>query len=263
MVVVRHRTPVPPMYRFMADVLRPPLRVLTDYAVTGLEHVPSAGGFVVTPNHLSHFDPFPWAHVLYNEGMAPVFLAKSELFRSRWLGFVLRHAGQVPVYRETAQAADALRDAVAALHRGQTVGIYPEGTLTRDPDLWPMRGKTGAARLALQAGCPVVPVAQWGPQDVLPEYTTVPRLLPRKTIQVRFGPPVDLDDLRDGGRADRPTTETLMEATDRIMSAITAELEALRGETAPATRFDPKAHGLPATGNFTKPSRIHRRKKDR
>lgn len=252
--MVKHRTPVPPMYRFVAGVLRPPLRALTHYSVTGLHNVPTSGGFIVTPNHISHFDPFPWAHVLYDEGIAPVFLAKSELFESAWLRFVLRHAGQVPVHRESSEAAVALRDAVAALDRGQCVAIYPEGTLTRDPDLWPMRGKTGAARLALEARCPVIPIAQWGPQEVLPPYGKVPKVFPRKTIHVRYGPPVQLDDLYDA-HARRPSIEVCMEATSRIMRAITQELEELRGERAPAVRFDPRAHGMAITGDYTKRAR--------
>lgn len=235
------------MYRFVADVLRPLLRVLTPYSVSGLEHVPTAGGFIVTPNHISYFDPFPWAHTLYNRGSAPVFLAKNELFDSRWLGPIMRGAAQVPVYRESATAASALRDAVQALDEGHCVAVYPEGSLTRDPDLWPMRGKTGAARLALESRAPVIPVAQWGPQEVLPRYGKVPRLFPRTTIHIRFGAPVDLSDLYDR----EPTVEVVMDATDRIMAAITRELEELRGERAPAVRFDPKAHGLSATGNYT------------
>ena len=79
----------------------------------------------------------------------------------------MRHAGQIPVYRETGRAADAYRAAVAAVRGGEGVAVYPEGTLTRDPDLWPMVGKTGVARLALDDAGPVIPVAQWGAQDLL------------------------------------------------------------------------------------------------
>ena len=244
--MVRHRTPVPGAYRFAANVLRPPLRLATRYSVTGLHHLPDDGGFIVTPNHLSYFDPFPWAHTLYDHGIAPVFLAKNELFQTPVIGRILRGAGQVPVHRESREAATALRDAVAALAEGRCVAIYPEGTLTRDPDLWPMRGKTGAARLALESRHPVLPVAQWGPQEVIPEYAHIPKLFPRKTIHIRFGPPVELDDLYER----EPTMEVAMEATDRIMAAITRELEEIRGERAPAVRFDPKAHGMTVIGNF-------------
>ena len=124
------------------------------------------------------------------------------------------------------------------------MAIYPEGTLTRDPDLWPMRGKTGAARIALETGCPVIPIANWGAQHVLGPYSKVPRLLPRSSVQVKAGPPVPLDDLHGVPM----TGEVLRQATDRIMDAITALLEEIRGEVAPTVRFDPRAHGVSTTG---------------
>ena len=245
--MVVHRTHTPVIYRMAAGLLRAGMRATSRYEVTGLEHVPDAGGFIVTPNHVSHIDPFPWAHVLYNRGISPVFLAKSTLFDTPVVGWVLRHAKQVRVDRETARAGDALAHAVRALEAGECVVVYPEGSLTRDPDLWPMRGKTGAARLALLSGAPIIPIAQWGPQDLLPRYAKRPRLSRRRTtMRIRFGPPVDLTDLQ-GQSITGPLVTT---ATDRIMAAITHELEELRGQRAPATRFDPKAHGLRVTGNY-------------
>ena len=113
------------------------------------------------------------------------------------LGRILRACGQIPVERQSAQSADALLAAVAAVGQGQAVVIYPEGTITRDPDLWPMKGKTGAARIALRTGCPVVPIGQWGAQELM--YGTeigFPKLLPRKTLRLIAGDPVPLDDLR-------------------------------------------------------------------
>lgn len=248
--MVVHRTPTPVAYRAAAGVLRLGMRALARYEVSGLEHVPTRGGFIVTPNHVSHVDPFPWAHVLYDRGHSPVYLAKSTLFDTPVVGWVLRHAKQVRVDRETTHAADALAPAVRALAAGECVVVYPEGSLTRDPDLWPMRGKTGAARLALRSGVPVIPIAQWGPQDLLPRYSKRLRLRlgrRRTLIRVRFGPPVDLSDLHG-----RPVTGPLLvAATDRIMAAITHELEELRGERAPTQRFDPRAHGMRVTGNYT------------
>lgn len=245
--MVLHRTPTPMAYRVVAGVLRPMMRALTRYEVSGLEHVPASGGFIVTPNHVSHVDPFPWAHVLYDHGIAPVFLAKSTLFDAPVIGSVMRGAKQVRVERESATAARALAPAIRAISAGECVVVYPEGSLTRDPNMWPMRGKTGAARLALHAGCPVIPVAQWGPQDLLPPYSKVPRVSRRRRrIQIRFGPPVDLSDLR----SETVTPAAIATGTQRIMQAITHELEQLRGERAPTERFDPKAHGLRATGDY-------------
>lgn len=245
--MVVHRTPTPVVYRWVAALLRPVMRAVSRYEVTGLEHVPESGGFIVVPNHVSHIDPLPWAHVLYNQGQAPVFLAKSTLFDTPVVGTVLRHAKQVRVDRETTSAASSLDRAVRALEAGECVGVYPEGSLTRDPDQWPMRGKTGAARLALRSGRPVIPLALWGPQDLLAPYARVPHVSGRRTrIMIRFGPPVDLSDLRSVP----VTAETVTTATDRIMQAITHELEELRGQRAPTERFDPKAHGLRTTGDY-------------
>jgi len=128
---------------------------------------------------------------------------------------------------------------------GGAIIIYPEGTLTRDPDLWPMRGKTGAARIALATGCPVIPVGQWGAQEVLPPYTKRPHLVPRKNIVMKAGDPVDLDDLL----ALPSSPETTARATDRIMAAITAIVADIRGETAPEQRYDPRSSGVREIGN--------------
>ena len=115
--------------------------------------------------------------------------------------------------------------------------IYPEGTITRDPDLWPMRGKTGAARLAFTTGSPVVPIGQWGAQELMPgREPRFPRLLPRKTLRVAVGDPVSLNDLRQKS----VTAATLDEATGRIMDAITALVAELREATPPAQRYDPE-----------------------
>jgi 1-acyl-sn-glycerol-3-phosphate acyltransferase len=237
---------LPFAYRFVVAILRPLLMVLTKRDWRGAENLPATGGFVAAPNHLSYFDPLSFAHFLVDNDHAPSFLGKESVFRVPVVGAILRGAQQIPVYRNTGQAADAFRAAVAAVEAGKCVGVYPEGTLTRDPDVWPMVGKTGAARIALTTRCPVIPIAQWGPQEVLEPYGKRPHLLPRKTMRVTAGPPVDLSDLYD-----QPMTGVLLrEATDRIMAAITAQLETIRGEKAPVERFDSRKHGLPETGKF-------------
>jgi len=222
-------------------ILKPTLFATTKREwINGDKNFPADGGFVIALNHLSHIDPLTSALVVYDHGRIPRYLAKSGLFNNKVLGFFLRSAGQIPVYRETAGAAGAYSAAVEAVRRGECVIIYPEATITRDPDLWPMRGKSGAARIALATGCPVVPVGQWGAQEILPPYTKRPFLIPRKKIVARVGPPVDLSDLA----AKQPRTpEIIAEATDRIMAAITAEVEQIRGMEAPDERFDMRIHG--------------------
>ncbi|WNB84661.1 lysophospholipid acyltransferase family protein [Cellulomonas sp. ATA003] len=215
-------------------MVRPLLFSMTRPDWHGTEHLPTDRGFIAAANHMTNVDPLTFAHYLYDTGFAPKILAKSSLFRVPVLGPILRATGQIPVYRNSAQAGDSLRAAVDAIAAGECVAVFPEGTLTRDPDLWPMVGKTGVARLALTTQAPVVPIAQWGAQDLLGQYKKVLKPFPRKRVTVVAGPPVDLDDLYG-----RPLdTATLREATERVMAAITVLLEGVRGGTAPAVRFD-------------------------
>jgi len=213
-----------PLLTAAVVVIRPLLMVLTRREWHGAQHLPEHG-FVLAANHISHTDPLVLAHFVNDAGIPPRFLAKAGVLAVPGLGRLLRATGQIPVYRDSADAVLALGEAVAAVERGECVIIYPEGTLTRDPQLWPMVGKTGAVRIAIATGCAVIPVAQWGAQQILRPYARVPRLLPRATIKISAGPPVELDDLRR-----QPlTTAVLREGTARIMAAITAQLRPLRG----------------------------------
>ncbi len=247
-------TRLPMAYRLVAFVLRPLLMALTRRDWSGLEHLPARGGFVVSPNHISYADPLIFAHFMYDSGREGYFLAKESLFSIPVVGFVIRKAGQIPVYRNSMAAAQAYRAAVSAVREGKAVAIFPEGTITRDPDLWPMRGKTGAARVALETQCPLIPVAQWGPQEILSPYGHRPRFFPRKTMHLRAGAPVDLSDLY-GKPID---TKTLREATDRLMDRITGLLEEIRGERHVNERFDPRQHGVPEIGDPMKHHEIGR-----
>jgi 1-acyl-sn-glycerol-3-phosphate acyltransferase len=201
----------------------------------GQENFPATGGMILAANHLSYFDVLALSLFSDHAGRYPVFLAKSSLFDIKVLGPVIRKLGQLPVYRDQSDAALVLRDAEQGLRNGACVIFYPEATVTRDPGLWPMVGKSGAARLALATGVPVIPVAHWGAQNILPYGSAVPRLLPRKRVQVLAGPPVDLSAFRD-----QPlTAQNLREATELIMADITKLLGTLRGEIPPAEPFHP------------------------
>ena len=129
---------------------------------------------------------------------------------------------------------------------GRGVIVYPEGSLTRDPGLWPMRGKTGAVRLALAGELPVIPMATWGVQRILPRYGKLSLWPPRKRVRVALGPAVDLDTYRSGPR----TNSNLVAATDAVMADIAGLLADLRGEPAPAERWDPAVHGQKETGRL-------------
>ena len=229
-------------YRVAVLILKPPLLLLTRRDWRGLENIPARGGVIVAANHISLIDPTVLADfVVFGGRRLPRYLAKSSLFVGNGLvPRVMRGAHQIPVHRGTSDASAALQDAVAALQRGECVTIYPEGTVSRDPDKWPMRPRTGVARLALLSGVPVVPVAQWGAQEIVDSYRTRGvHLLPRHTMHLVAGDPVDLSPWQ--GR--ELTADVLREATAAVMSAITRLLEQLRDETAPGRVFDPDAVG--------------------
>ena len=235
---------VPPVYRVAANVIRPIMRLIAKHDWQGAEHLPPSGGFIAVSNHVTNLDAIVFAHFLYDHGAAPRFLAKHTLFEVPVFGTLLRKAGQIPVRRNSPSARAALGPARQILDDGDCLGIYPEGTFTRDPDLWPMTARPGAVRLALDSGVPIIPVAHWGAQDILGRYSKVPRLLPRKTIHVHAGSPVLLDDLRDrlAGPAD---PAILREATDRIMGTLTAMLADIRGQEPPARVYDTRVDGDP------------------
>lgn len=227
-----NRSPVQPAYRRLARLGGVLLRAAVDLDWDDAVSLPRTGGVIVAANHVSNLDPLVVAQYLIWNGRWPRILAKQELFEVPVLAWLLRSTGQIPVARGSANASRSLAQAAAALRRGECVLVYPEGTITTDPDGWPAIGRTGAARLALSTGAVVVPLAQWGCQQVLggkkPHW---PRLHPRTTVKVRLGAPVDLSGLLG---ADDPAS--VRAATEQTMAAIAAELAVLRGLPAPRRR---------------------------
>jgi 1-acyl-sn-glycerol-3-phosphate acyltransferase len=185
-------------------------------------------------------DPLVFAHYVYAAGRLPRFMAKDSLFRLPLLGRIISGADQIPVHRGERDGADALRDAVQALRNGEAVVIYPEGTITRDPDGWPMLARTGVARLALMSGAPIIPVAQWGAHHDSGAGRTKARLrrLRRRTIRIRALEPMRVPPLPAGEQASR---EQLRSVTDEVMRRIRVGVGELRGETPPERVWDPKA----------------------
>ncbi|MFC4562865.1 lysophospholipid acyltransferase family protein [Nocardiopsis mangrovi] len=222
----------------VASIVRPIMTAVTKAEWSGQENIPRDGGVILAANHLSMADPMSIAHYLYVAGKRwPTFTAKEGVFRIPVVGAVARSTGQIPVKRGSTDAIKALHAAEEALTRdGSSVIIYPEGTCTRDPGLWPMTAKTGVARLALTTGVPVIPLAHWGEQDLLRYGTARLRPFPRKRVRIVAGPPVDLSAYRD-----RPITATLLkDATADIMRDITLLQAGIRGEEPPAVPFDPR-----------------------
>ncbi|MDQ1609182.1 MAG: 1-acyl-sn-glycerol-3-phosphate acyltransferase [Microbacteriaceae bacterium] len=237
----------PSIFWVLASIALPILAIMTRFTVTDGNKLPRTGAYVLAPNHYSEIDPVIIGAITWKLGRIPRFLAKGSLFRIPVVGWILRKSGQIPVERAgTSRSHEPLRAAEALVENGRVIIIYPEGSLTRDPDLWPMRGKTGAARMALEHDIPVIPIAHWGPQDVMARYSKKFSFFPRKTIAVKVGDPVDLS----GFRGRNLDSATLNEATSVIMSGITALLEDLRGEEAPAVRWNPSQHDQKETGRF-------------
>jgi 1-acyl-sn-glycerol-3-phosphate acyltransferase len=211
-----------------------PTGMLFKLRYRGVENLPSTGGAILVANHISYADPVVIGRFVYDAGRLPRYLAKDGLFDVPVVGTVLRGMGQVPVHRGGPDAQRALTSAVAALRRGELIIVYPEGTVTRDPDFWPSTGKTGVARLALLAPeIPVIPLGQWGAQ-VIDVYHKSFKVLPRREATVAAGPPVDLSEFRarvPEGTA--PSTEVLRAITAAVMDAVLTQVEVSRGEKRP------------------------------
>jgi 1-acyl-sn-glycerol-3-phosphate acyltransferase len=207
-----------PVYTLAKVVVPPVIRFWVRLDCQGLRNIPSHGPVVIAANHISYFDPLCLGVLIHSAGRQVRFLAKSELYRNPLLGAILRGAGQIPVYRETRGAGQALVHAVEAMREGAAVAIYPEGTTTRNPDFSPMAAKNGVARLAALTGAPVVPVGQWGAHLLFTRGKLGPF---RRGIRVveRAGPAIDL-----GLAPDAPLSE-LNQARDKVMAAIAGLVE--------------------------------------
>ncbi len=227
------------LYRVVLAVLPLLLALVSRRRVRGLEHVPRQGGALLVGNHISVVDPLVLLDSARRVGRRPRGLATAGLFRAPVLGWALRTLGFVPVLRGTSRATDALVPATMALHGGELVILYPEGGVSRG-DQWPTVGKTGAARLALSTGVPVIPVAQWGAQRIYPAWTeggwkrVIVALATRPRVEVVVGQPLRLT----GDPADPADVRA---ATALVMEAITTLLEELRGPRPKRSSTDAQA----------------------
>ena len=233
----------------IAAFLIPLVRLMFRLEAKGIEKLPKSGAYVLVSNHVTNVDALAVAYLVYVKlGRAPHFLAKNSLFKLPVVGPLLRAAGQIPVYRSGQRNDEPLRAAHAFLKAEHMISIFPEGTLTRQPDLWPMRGKTGAIRLALDTNVPVYPMAHWGSEQILPNYESKFRPGFWKPVRVVIGDEIDLSKFREK----KLSPAELHDATDLVMHKITELVEQLRGEKAPGELWDPVAKGQQATGNFKK-----------
>ncbi|GLY94570.1 lysophospholipid acyltransferase family protein [Actinoplanes sp. NBRC 103695] len=215
--------------RLAVAIVLPVLKVWTSKTWRGADNLPAGGGVILVANHASHFDPLVISYFLYDNGRWPRFLAKASLWKVPLFGPFLKKVKQIPVERGSVEAVKSLDALVDALNDGGTVVIYPEGTTSKEPDLWPMRGKTGAARLALKTGAPIIPLANWGAYQIYDSRTKKIGLKPRRPVAAIAGPPIDL------GRwqGQEPTRQVLEEITEHIMLTIRDQLGEIREGTPP------------------------------
>lgn len=237
----------PSIFWLFAVIALPIVGLMTKYTLIDRDKMPKRGPVIISPNHFSNIDPVIMGVAVWYLGRAPRFMAKASIMRIPVLGWLLRVSGQIPVERGgSTRSSAALKAARELVSKGRSVIVYPEGSLTRDPDMWPMRGKSGAVRLALELGIPIVPVAHWGTQAIMARYSKKISMFPRKHVFVKVGDPVDLSEFV--GR--EMTGQNLAKATDKVMNAITALVEDLRGEKAPMERWNPADHNQSETGKF-------------
>lgn len=236
-------------WKIGAHLLIPLLKIISKPTWIGGENIPETGPMIAFGNHISYADPLFFAYFLYEHNRAVRFMGKASLFRIPVMGWILRSAGQLPVEREVkGSTIDAVHQSKALLAAGHCLGIYPEGTLTRDEKFWPMVAKTGLARLAVTTKAPVIPCAQWGAASILAPYSKRIKLWPRTKVVMVAGKPLDFSPWF-GKEEDH---EAMVEASAYAMLAITQLLETIRGESAPKDIFDPHRSELPRVGNFKK-----------
>jgi 1-acyl-sn-glycerol-3-phosphate acyltransferase len=200
----------------------PPLKLWFNWRFEGMEHIPAEGPALAACNHTSYFDPLAHAYMIHKARRRPRFLAKSELYDNWLLRQVLGGARQIPVYRGTGSRAP-LEAAAKALESGEVVVIYPEGTVTRNPDRTPMEGKTGVARLTLTTAVPVVPIAVWGSHNVL-QKGGEKGLTFGRPIWLQAGAPMDFSAYAH--TAEDPVA--LRKVTDAIMAELSRLVADLR-----------------------------------
>jgi 1-acyl-sn-glycerol-3-phosphate acyltransferase len=206
------------------------------------------GPIIVVSNHTSYADGVLLALACRRLGRSLRLLATSGLFDVPILGGMLRRIGFIPVKRGSDSAADALDLAAEALERGEAVGLFPEGRITRDPDRWPERAKTGAVRLALRTGAPIVPVATSGAHELVGRKRLFLRLLRnlirRPRVQSKIGDPIDVRALVGG--ATTATPEQVRELSDMVMGRVIELLAVLRDESPDHPAGVPVAEEAPA-----------------
>ncbi|WP_132120218.1 lysophospholipid acyltransferase family protein [Actinocrispum wychmicini] len=233
------QTPAPAVWRTMLEIDRYVVSMVGNLEVTGTVPAELLGRpLVMAANHIGTFDALVLMKACWEIGIAPRFMLAGGLLDAPVLGWALTRSGHLRVERGKATVIESFATAVESVKSSDTpLLVYPEGRISRDPGLWPERGKTGVARIALAANAPVIPISQWGAHEAIhwgnESVNGLPDLKPyvtsflsalrrRPRFKVHFGSPVDLSDLSAGKAGDA------VRAHKRIMQAVTDNLATLR-----------------------------------
>jgi 1-acyl-sn-glycerol-3-phosphate acyltransferase len=207
-------------YLLAKVILKPWLGTWFKWSLEGLDNIPKKGPCLLAINHIAYLDPLACAYAVDKVGRIPRFLGKAELFDDPKIGWVLKGAKQIRVERGSREAPMALDHAIKAVESGELVVIFPEGTITNNPDLSPMAAKTGAARLGLATGIPIVPAALWGTANIWGKGTKK-NWKPGQDIAVRVGEPIQLE-------GDPEDADVWAREGARVMDAISVLVASLR-----------------------------------
>ena len=209
-----------PTYLLAKAIIKPWMGMWLRWTIEGDERIPQNGPAILAFNHIAFLDPFAAAYVVDRVGRRPRFLAKSELFQDKRVAWILKGAGQIEVRRGTREAPMALDHAVAALKKGEIIVVFPEGTITTDPDLRPMEAKTGAARLALASGAPLIPCAVWGTANIWPKDYAKHWWPPKQDVLVRIGEPMSVSGDPDSPDSWRSLSADIMERISVLVASL-------------------------------------------
>jgi 1-acyl-sn-glycerol-3-phosphate acyltransferase len=231
------------LYKPARALMNPLFSFFWKWEIEGAENIPTDGGALIAPNHLSVFDHFAVAAALPRR---ITYVGKAEYMDSWKTRYIFPALGMIPIDRGGGSAAErALDKAAELLDSGELFGIYPEGTRSRSGDLH--KGHTGAARLALRTGCPIIPVGLQGTLEVQPPDCSLPKAF--KTLRVRFGRPVDVTRYLD-----RPNDRmVLRQITDEVMY----EIRELSGQRYVDTYATKKSEDVPTdTARIAQPDLV-------
>lgn len=220
---------LPVALRIIAPIVRLMSRALFKEHFRGSQNIPASGPAILVANHVSVVDPLAMAGYVWQAGRLPQFLIKDGVFKVAIVGSAMRVCRQVPVSRGSAHALKSLSAAIKILHEGGVIVVYPEGTVTRQKEFWPMRAKTGVGRIALELpDVPILPIWQDGAQKVWNHHTGKKSFFPRKITRIVAGEPLDLS-------AERalPEAVAMRAITDSIMNVITEGVGVLRNAAPP------------------------------